>query len=69
MPQVSDIEEIASALRVSAADLLRPSLGRETALTPEQLQLPFEPGSQGAKLQVEYTPAGFILRIPATRAS
>ena len=69
IPQLSDIEEIASALNVSPADLLTPSGGQPTARLGEQLQLPFEPNSMGAKLELEYTPVGFILRIPVKRAS
>ncbi len=69
IPQISDVEEIASALRVSPADLLKPSAGQDTALVAEQLQLPFEPGSQGAKLELQYTPVGFVLKMPAKRAS
>ena len=69
IPQISDVEEIASALHVSPADLLRPSGGQETAPIAEQLQLPFEPGSQGARLELEYTPLGFVLKVPARRAS
>ena len=69
IPQISDLEEIASALRVSPAELLRPSGGQDSALIAEQLQLPFEPGSLNARLELEYTPVGFVLRIPAKRAS
>jgi transcriptional regulator with XRE-family HTH domain len=69
IPRISDIEEIALALNVSPADLLKPSGGQATARLEEQLQLPFEPNSLGAKLELEYTPVGFILRIPVKRAS
>lgn len=66
MPSISDLEEIAAALRVSPADLLRPS--RPTPQLAEQLELPFEPGRKGARLDVEYTSAGFILRLPPKSA-
>jgi len=69
IPRLSDIEEIAAAPNVAPADLLRPSDGRATARLGEQLQLPFEPNSMGAKLELEYTPVGFVLRIPVKRAS
>lgn len=61
-PSISDLEEIARALRVSPADLLVSSTGQRTPGTPEQLDLPFEPGRMGARLELEYTPAGFVLR-------
>ena len=63
IPKISDVEEIASALNVSPADLLRPSRGKKIARIAEQRQLPFEPGSKGAKLELEYTQVGFVLRI------
>jgi transcriptional regulator with XRE-family HTH domain len=69
IPQISDVEEIAAALSVSAADLFRLSDGRPAAIVGEQLQLPFEPNSKGAMLELECTPIGFVLRIPMRRAS
>jgi transcriptional regulator with XRE-family HTH domain len=69
IPQISDVEEIAAALNVSAADLFRVSDGQPVAVLGEQLQLPFEPNSKGASLELEYTPIGFVLRIPMRRAS
>jgi hypothetical protein len=61
-PRISDLEEIAGALQVSPADLLRPSFGQPTPRTAEQLELPFEPGRMGARVELEYTATGFILR-------
>jgi hypothetical protein len=62
--RITDLEEIARALRVSPADLLRPSNGRPTPKASEQLELPFEPGRKGASIELEYTVDGFILRLP-----
>jgi transcriptional regulator with XRE-family HTH domain len=64
IPQISDLEEIALALRVAPGDLLRPSGGHESAVIGEQLELPFEPGRKGASLELEYTAAGFVLKLP-----
>ena len=61
-PRISDLEEIARALHVSAADLLRQSTGQPTPKSADQLELPFEPGRKGARIELEYTAAGFILR-------
>ena len=68
VPSISDLEEIAAALRVSPAELLGPGGGRPTPRLAEQLELPFDPGRKGAVLDVEYTSAGFILRLPAKSA-
>jgi transcriptional regulator with XRE-family HTH domain len=68
IPRVSDLEEIAQALHVAPADLLRASTRIATPQTPEQFELPFEPGRKGARLELEYTPAGFIIRLPARSA-
>jgi len=62
--RITDLEEIAKALQVSPADLLRPSNGQPTRKAAEQLELPFEPGRKGASLELEYSAAGFILRLP-----
>ena len=69
VPQLSDIEEIAAALHVSPAELLTASKTGQTARIGEQLQLPFELNSMSAKLELEYTAVGFVLRIPSSRAS
>jgi len=69
VPRISDVEEIASALHVSPADLLRRSEEQAPARVAEQLLLPFEPRWRGAKLELECTQVGFVLRIPAKRAS
>lgn len=66
--RISDLEEIAKALHVSPADLLRPSNGQPTQKVASQLELPFEPGRKGAKVELEYTVAGFILRLPRASA-
>jgi transcriptional regulator with XRE-family HTH domain len=68
IPRLSDLEEIAQALRVSPADLLRRLPGQETPKVAEQLELPFEPGGKGAKLELEYTSIGFVLRLPRKSA-
>ena len=68
VPSISDLEEIAAALHVSPVDLLGHSQARPTPLLAEQLELPFEPGRKGAILDVEYTSAGFILRLPSKSA-
>jgi transcriptional regulator with XRE-family HTH domain len=65
IPQISDLEEIALALRIAPGELLRPSDGRESAPISEQLELPFEPGRKGASLELEYTAGGFILKLPS----
>ena len=69
MPRISDVEEIASALNVDASELFRSSEGRSVPRLSEQLKLPFEPNSKGAKLELECTPAGFVVRIPVKQAS
>jgi len=69
IPQISDVEEIAAALNVSPAELFKPSEGKRTAQIVNQLQLPFEPGSKGAKLELECSPMGLVLKIPSKRAS
>ncbi len=69
VPRISDIEEIAIALDVSPADLLRESRVVGALATPEQLVLPFEPGSKGVKLELECSAAGFVLRAPVQRVS
>jgi len=69
IPRISDVEEIATALNVDAAELFRPSDGQPVARLSEQLKLPFEPNSKGAKLELECTPGGFVVRIPMKRAS
>lgn len=61
-PQVSDLEELANALKVDAADLLRP-VGQPLKLLPRQLELPFEPGGKTAKVQLECTATGVVVRI------
>jgi len=62
IPQISDLEEIAYVLHVAPEDLLRPSDGRQTTTPGQQLELVFEPGSKGVKLELECTPAGFLLK-------
>ena len=61
-PQLSDLEELAGALKVDAADLLRP-VGQPLKLLPEQLELPFEPGSKTAKVQLECTATGVVVKV------
>jgi len=68
IPRVSDLEEIAQALHVDAADLLRPSPKQITPQLLDRLDLPFEPGRKGARMELEYTPAGFVIRPPAKTA-
>lgn len=62
--RITDLEEIAKALNVSPADLLRSSNGQPTRKSADQLELPFEPGRMDARVELEYTVAGFILRVP-----
>jgi hypothetical protein len=59
--RITDLEEVAKALNVSPAELLRPSTGEPTPKRSEQLELPFEPGRKGVRIELEYTPEGFIL--------
>jgi transcriptional regulator with XRE-family HTH domain len=64
VPRISDLEEIAQALRVSPADLLRTSRSNRRSKLVEQLQLPFNPGRKEARLELEYAATGFLLRLP-----
>jgi transcriptional regulator with XRE-family HTH domain len=68
VPTISDLEEIAAALRVSPADLLRPLPAQPESQAFDQLELPFEPGRKEAHLEIECTAAGLIFRRPAKSA-
>ena len=69
IPQISDLEELAYALGVHPAELLRPNRGGEKLQSmPEQLALQFEPGSKNARIEVECTPGGLLLRFPRKSA-
>ena len=59
--RISDLEDLASALNVPPAGLLT-SNGGSPKPVPQQLELPFQPGSHEVKLKIECVETGIVLR-------
>jgi hypothetical protein len=67
IPSVADVEELAAALGVQAVELLSPTERLAPSHEqPFQLQLPFEPGSKGVKIELQATTLGFALKLLRT---
>jgi ribosome-binding protein aMBF1 (putative translation factor) len=63
IPDLADLEQLAHSLGVQHLDLLRSSSDRTASSSAEKLELPFEPGSKGVKIEVQATSGSLVLRL------